>query len=609
MNKTVIDFIELHASQRPDALAVRYLVDGEDKMITLTYSDIRNRALTLSRILREKVGENSVALLLYSPGVDFIIAFLACLYAGIIAVPTYPPIPRRLNSDIFRLELICQDAKPKVILTDYFASKLLSMSVLKENCKSLIDKLISLGRSKQNDLMLSKIPYMITEGLKSKIKYDTPLNPLKSDNIAFIQYSSGSTGHPKGIIVSQDNLTANIRAMIKMSKANLKSVGVSWLPHYHDMGLIGFILVFLVAGANVTYLSPLSFLENPLRWLKAIDKYKGTLTGGPNFGFELCIKHIQKHPNIALNLSSLNIAICGAEPINPEMPERFYEAFKQYGFKKEMFFPVYGLAENTLLVSSGINGDLPIVKQFNTDKLLQQHRAVENLNESNEGKSTRFISCGTVIENHVLRIVDSRTKSVLETGQLGEIWLKGPSIAKGYWNKPDITKETFDAYTTNGEGPFLRTGDMGFLIDNNLYIYGRIKDIIIINAKKYAPQDLEFTVQYAHESIRKGNVAAFSVNTNSQDHLVVVAEVSNRSKNFNAEQVFASIIKNIATDFEIPILEIVLIKPKSILKTTSGKIQRQATKKAYLEKQLYEVATWRSPNITQPAGIEQMSKD
>lgn len=573
MHKTLIDFIEFYASRFPNEVAFRYLT--EEGVKTLTYGELREKAQIVATVIREKVGYGGNALLLYKPSLDFIISFVACLYAGITAVPTYPPIPRRLNIDIFRLELISNDANPKIILADSFSAGLLKQALLKENSLAILNMLFTFGRQKGPDLMLNKIPMLETTSIKITSKKNFVLTNTSPQDIAYLQYSSGSTDNPKGIMVSHDNLLQNIHEIIKTLKITPQSSAVSWLPQYHDLGLIGFMLAFLIARAPVTYLSPFDFLARPSKWFQALSDFKATHTAGPNFSYELAIKHkdeLKKN----VDLSHMTSMICGAEPINPTLAERLLDTFHAHGFRIEMFFPVYGLAENTLMASAGKLGQTPVIKNFSTEGL-RNHLA----QETDEGKITSLVSCGTLIDEYC--IVDPLSHRVLGDNKVGEIWLRGPSVAQGYWNKPKETAECFYAYTSDRTGPYLRTGDMGFLYKGELYIYGRLKDIILKNGRKYAPQDLELSTQNASSAIRKGNVAAFTVGENEE--LIIVAEI-NDAKLTDSEPIFKAITQAISRDFELELTDIVLIPPRTIPKTTSGKIRRRATKQNYVNNKL-----------------------
>lgn len=580
----IIERLEQHAREKPSQLVYRYLIDGENKTEELTYRELLDKVKLLAGSLHARVAPGGKALLLYTPGLSFIITYLACLYAGITPVPTYPPLPRRLESELHRLEMICQDSKPEWVFLDQLTARILKAAFMKEGLFNAVKKLFFM---KIEDFScFPMLPRFITEGIEENQPLTAPLrNP---DGIAFIQYSSGSTNLPKGVIVTRDNLSHNLEHERINLGLSPESITVTWLPHYHDMGLIGFMLCTIEVGFQTVFMSPLKFIEKPVRWLQAMSKYRATHGGAPNFGFELTLRDLKKREPLQLDLSSLELVLCGAEPINPTLPDRFYQALKKYGWGEGVFFPAYGLAENTLTASTGPKGRPPIVKTFNSEKL----QALE-AKECQEG--TSLVSCGKALDLHELAIVDPDTREEQPQGKGGEIWLKGPSVARGYLNKPDLTENSFHAYTTAEKGPFLRTGDMGFIHEDELYLFGRIKDLIIVHGKKYAPQDIEFTVQNAHEGIRKGNVAAFSVAGTSSEQLVIVAEKSDAFPETENQNILNSILQSTTRTFQLPLKEIVLIKPRTISKTTSGKIQRHSVKNLYLAHKLQVVANWFSP--------------
>lgn len=585
----IISHLEANRNKQPNKLAFKYLKDGDQNTESVTYAEVLDRAKALALLLEEKGLRNTNALLVYMPGLDFIMAYLACLYAGVIAVPAYPPLLRKLNIDIERLELICRDAKPSIILADSLSAKLLKTAYLKDNFTNLIGRFLRWNTEK---IFLKETPMIATDTLD--LSHTAFLKEVDPKATAFIQYSSGSTGLPKGVVVSHENLMANIRNIEQVLQVKRDTIGLSWLPHYHDMGLIGFILTPLIIGCEIVLLSPVSFLENPLRWLKALSKYKATHSGGPNFGYELCIKHLQNKPHLDLDLSHWKVAMCGAEPINPNLVDRFYEVLKQYGYKRESFFPMYGLAEHTLLATGGEPGIASTIKAFDKFQLLQ-NEAHEV--DSSHANAKTIISCGRPLSNHELLIVDPETSHEQPAGKIGEIWLKGRSVANGYWRKEDETGFAFNAFTAQGKGPFLRTGDLGFMYDGELYIVGRIKDVIIVRGKKYVPQDLEFTIQDHVPAIRKGNIAAFPIENNMQEQVGIVAEISKTYRDNNYQEIFNSILTIVSQRFELAIGEIILIKPQTIKKTTSGKIQRKACKQAFMDNKLDVVAAWKSPAL------------
>lgn len=568
MGQRFIDCLDYHAEDRPDAIAYRFIANDIERSQTLTFSELRSKAKTLAAHLQQQIEPNERAVLIYMPGLEFVVAFIACLYAGIIAVPSYTIAARRLALDFQRLDLLIKDSHAKAILTDSQTAPLLSFP-----------DLVSIVTDKALD------------------KFPETERPLADNPIAYLQYSSGSTGNPKGVMVTNENLIVNTRECVRFLGLTQHSKVLSWVPHYHDMGLAGFILTPLTLGISASLMSPFSFVEDPLRWFRAISMYKITHTGGPNFGFELCTKWIKRFPQTGMDLSCLKVALCGAEPINPELPHRFYENFAPYGIQPDVFYPVYGLAEHTLIASGGKRKNAT-VKSFDYSKL-QSHQASES------PTGIKIVSCGYPCEGHEIRIVDPSTKEILKDDQLGEIWLRGPSVTKGYWEKPQETQDVFQAQTADQQKPFLRSGDLGFFHEGQLYIFGRIKDIIIIRGRKYAPQDIEFIVQNAHESIRKGNVVAFSVDIDSVERLVIVSEILEGKTKEEYDRMYSEITKQISTAFQLAVYEIVLIPSKTLPKTTSGKVQRHICKKQYLNQELKTVGSWKTPALgDKPAQVQ-----
>lgn len=572
MGRRFIDCLDFHAEDRPEAIAYRFIGSDIERSQTITFLELQTKAQALAAYLQEQLDPNERAILIYTPGLDFVVSIIACLYAGILAIPSYTLASRRLSTDLQRLELLINDSKAKAILTDSQTAPLLNF------------------------------PHLLTIVTDKPLKAskDYIQRERKADQNAYIQYSSGSTGSPKGVIVTNENLIVNTRECVRFLGLTQQSKLFSWVPHYHDMGLAGFILTPLTLGIPGLLMSPFSFVEDPLRWFRAISLYKVSHTGGPNFGFELCTKWIKRFPQTGMDLSCLKVALCGAEPINPELPQRFYDSFKSYGLHADVFLPVYGLAEHTLIASGAKRGNT-VVKSYDYAKL-QSHQAVES------PAGTKIVSCGYPCERHEIRIVDPSSKQILHENQLGEIWLKGPSVAKGYWEKPEETNEIFEAHTADHQHPYLRTGDLGFINEGQLYIFGRIKDIIIIRGRKYAPQDIEFSVQNTHESIRKGNVAAFSVDLDAVERLVIVAEVSSDKSKEECGGIFNEITRIVSQAFQLAVYEIVLIQSKTLPKTTSGKVQRHTCKKQYLNQELQTVASWKTPALDVKPASEQTPK-
>ena len=417
--------------------------------------------------------------------------------------------------------------------------------------------------------------------------------PVRGSEVMFLQYTSGSTGTPKGVIVTHDNVVANLSALYDALEVDKETVYISWLPYFHDMGLVGVILKAMYAGVPAVMMNPAYFLQKPLRWLQAISKYGGTISGAPNFAYDLCVDKIKEDDLKGIDLSSWKTAFNGAEPVTAKTLDRFCSRFQLYGFNQSAFFPSFGLAEATLFVSGKRQAAGPGFVSIDQPALLQG--LVREADT--DAASVDIVSCGISWHNHEMVIVDPATKERCAEDKVGELWIKGKSVAQGYWNKPDLSKETFGACLNNSDdGPYLRTGDLAFLLKGELYITGRLKDVLIIRGSNYYPQDLELCVWESHPDLSRSNTAVFSIDTKLGTQLVIAQEVQRTAiRNLQAGQVFEAIVSNISSAYQLPVFDILLLPPGGILKTSSGKIQRQANKQAYLNTEYRYLACWRQP--------------
>ncbi|PMB15529.1 non-ribosomal peptide synthetase [Fischerella thermalis] len=549
---TFVELLRLRSSTQPDRDAFTFLLNGETQQATLTYQELDRRSRRIAAQLQANGLSGERALLLYPAGLDFLIAFFGCLYAGVVAVTAYPP---RNERNTPRIKAISTDAQATIALTT---------TEILPTVRSLL--------TEKTDL--ESLQWLATDNLAEGIE-DTWQEPfIHQDTLAFLQYTSGSTGTPKGVMISHGNLLHNAATTYQFMEHSAESKFISWLPTYHDMGLIGGILQPLYGGFPCILMPPTSFLQSPYRWLQAISHYQGTTSGAPNFAYELCTQKITQQQKETLDLSSWSVAFNGAEPVRYETLERFAEAFAECGFRKEAFYPCYGMAETTLMVSGVEKATAPMVKTVQKSAL-ESNRIVESTAKQED--IYHLVSCGRVIPDQKLVVVNLDTLSSCQPGEVGEIWISGPSVGKGYWNRPQETEETFHAYLSDtGEGPFLRTGDLGFLQDGELFITGRAKDLIIIRGRNLYPQDIELTAERSHPSLRSGANAAFTVEVNNEERLVVVQELEFRAKP-NLEEVASAIRQAVTQEHEVQVYAVVLIKPGSIPKTSSGKIQRRAT--------------------------------
>lgn len=573
---TLVDLLGYRSAQQ-NKLAFTFLQDGEKESSTLTYQELALKAKAIAAHLQSLVAPGSRALLLYPAGLDFIVAFFGCLYAGVVAVPAYPP---RRNQNLSRLQAIVADAQPEVALT--------TTSVL-----SNIE--VQLAQNPE----LAAMQWLATDNMTSDRADNWQEPQLSSNTLAFLQYTSGSTGTPKGVMVSHGNLLHNEQAIKLAYQHTEKTIFVGWLPLFHDMGLIGNVLQPLYLGIPCFLMSPVAFLQKPIRWLQAISRYKATTSGGPNFAYDLCASKITPEQIESLDLSSWDVAFNGAEPVRAETLERFAATFASCGFRREAFYPCYGMAETTLFVSGGLTSAAPVVKSFE-GAALDQNRVVAT---AEAGKNTRkIVGCGQTWADEKVVIVDPETLTQCPTGKVGEIWVSGSSVAQGYWHRPLETQQTFNAYIADTtQGPFLRTGDLGFLWDKELFITGRLKDLIVIRGQNHYPQDIELTVEKSHPALRPACGAAFAVEVDGVEQLVIAQEVERSYlRQLNVDEVVGTIRQAVSEEHELQVYAVVLLKTASIPKTSSGKIQRHACRLGFLEKSLDVVGDW-TANINQIA--------
>ncbi len=568
----LVDLLRHRSEHLGHERAFIYLVDGESEEMHLSYRelDLRARAIGANLQARGLAGERG--LLLYPAGLEFIAAFFGCLYAGVVAVPAYPP---RRNRTLERIEAIAADAQARVALT--------TTEVL-ARVQCVLDQSPN----------LKTMPWLATDQVATGEEADWREPDVHGDTLAFLQYTSGSTGKPKGVMLNHANLLHN-SALIAYAFENTRSgVGVFWLPMYHDMGLIGGILQPLYLGCPNVLMSPVSFLQKPFRWLQAISRFKGTISGGPNFAFDLCVRKTTPEQREMLDLSNWALAFNGAEPVREDTIESFTRMFEPCGFRRESFYPCYGLAEATLIVSGGFRSAPPVIRHFDA-KALENNQVVDALADEEGVRS--LVGCGGNLLDEEIVIANPDTLRRCASDEVGEVWVSGPSVAQGYWKQPQESEHTFRAFLKDsGRGPYLRTGDLGFMQDGELYITGRIKDLIIVRGVNHYPQDIEATAERSHEQLRPAAGAAFTVEIDGRERLVIVSEVErgrHRSKE-SFEPIFDAIRRNVSAEHELPVDAIALIKAGSIPKTSSGKIQRHASRSGFLNGTLQTVALWQA---------------
>jgi len=560
---TIAEMLRYRSQESPDKTAYLFLefLAGDDiSEHRISHYGLGRRARHIASLLRSGNALGDRALLLYPPGIDYIASFFACQYAGIIAVPSYPPFSQRHFSQLLS---IVKDASPRTVLS----IKAVADSIRPEMEKAGMElKWINTDETEET---------AHDEGI------------ITSHHISFLQYTSGSTSKPRGVMLSHENLLHNLSLIRDCFGHSKASRGVIWLPPYHDMGLIGGILQPLYVGFPVVLMSPLSFLKKPLRWLQAISRYRATTSGGPNFAYELCVRKITPEQRERLDLSSWDLAFNGAEPVQAATLERFTKAFQGCGFDKRAFYPCYGLAESTLIVSGGRKDALPEVQAFETAAL--HGNSVKKAGESG-GRNKACVGCGQTLASGEIIIVDPETGTRCGPDRIGEIWVRGPSVALGYWNNEEGTENTFHAYLKDtNEGPYLRTGDLGFLQEGELFITGRIKDTIILRGRNVYPQDIERSAEESHPGLRKGCNAAFSIDVHDENRVVLLQELSSDYAAGGApvlDEICSSIKNAVAVNHGIQIYDVVLLKNNTLLKTSSGKIQRGACRAEYLSGKL-----------------------
>lgn len=571
---TFVDVLEYRNQQNPDQMLYTFIQGGDREVDCLSVAQLHQKAQGIAAHLRSQGATGERALLLYPPGLEFISAFFGCLYAGVVAVPAYPP---RQNQKLSRLQAIVTDAQAKVALTT---------AALQTKIEH---------RAHQHP-ELTSLQWLSTDCLPDE-RLTVALPNLDPDALAFLQYTSGSTGTPKGVMVSHSNLVHNSELIRRCFEHTSRSQGMIWLPSYHDMGLIGGVLQPLYVGFPVALMSPADFLQKPMRWLQAVSHYQATTSGGPNFAYDLCVRKFKASAAEHLDLSHWDVAFTGAEPIRAETLDRFVETFAPYGFRREAFYPCYGMAETTLMISGGQKSAQPQVCTVQTSAL-EQHQILPAVGQ----KDTRsLVGCGQRLPDQQMKIVDSESRRPCQPGQVGEIWVSSPSVTQGYWHRSAETDHTFHAYLADSEeGPFLRTGDLGFFQDDELFITGRLKEVLIIRGLNHYPQDIELTVEQSHSGLQPGGGAAFAVEARHEERIVVIHEVKRSGlRKLDMKEVLGNIRQAVAAQHCIQLYAIVLLKPGSLLKTSSGKTRRSACRSAFLAGSLKVVADWsENPLVT-----------
>ena len=565
-----IDILLTYVQSKPQETAFVHLLNGEQESGSFTYEKLDRRARAIAAHLQSKDLAGERALILFPSSIDFIAAFFGCLYAGVIAVPAFPPQKTR---GVDRIASIVHNAGAKI-------------AMVSTNLMESLQK----NRKFQQSNLFDNIEWLHTDTIDDELAERWKKPDLNRDNLAFLQYTSGSTGDPKGVMVSHGNILDNCAVIGQAYKIQAEDVAVCWLPMYHDMGLIGHMLFPSSHGLQSVFMPPTAFLEKPVRWLQAMTKYNGSLSAAPNFGYELCAEKIYNDALANIDLSKWTVAINGSEPVRGETMHNFYNKFKQCGFRMQTFISSYGMAETTLLITCEDKDDEPTILHFDGEALEKNRAELTNVDAVN---AVAKASCG-IPRFGRMAIVNPETLEEVSENQIGEIWVKGESVAQGYWNNADATKETFQAHiVSTNEGPFLRTGDLGFLRNTELFFTGRLKDLIIIRGRNHYPQDIETTVQDAHPALIKDGAAAFSAEVMGAERLVVLQEVQRTAlRDLDADEVIEAIRSTVTDQHDLQTYAVVLISPGRLPRTTSGKMKRRAAKKEFLNDTLAKVAEW-----------------
>lgn len=543
------DLLSEYAGTRPAATAFTFL--GEESATRqLTYAELDRQARAIASSLAERLRPGDRVMLLLPDEAEFVPTFLGCLLAGLVAVPAYPPVPPQFAQRLETLRAIAADCTPRaVVLPDGFEDAL----------RQAVPELAGAWCVPTTDLV-------------HQHDIDAPHVPVEPEDLAFLQYTSGSTGTPKGVMVTHRALLHNQRMIAAAIGSGPGLRGVGWLPLFHDMGLIGQMLHTLYSGGHCAVMSPVTFLKRPIRWLRAISDHRAEYSPAPDFAYEMCVRRVRDSDCEGLDLSSWKVAFNGAEPVRTSTMDAFTARFSRYGFDPAAFYPCYGLAESTLFVAGGAVTEPPT--RITVDETALQRGEVA---PSDDGRT--LVGCGIARLDRELRIVAPDTGQPVEQGRIGEIWIAGRDVAAGYWNRPDDTAATFGARTTRfGDGPYLKSGDLGFLHGNELFVTGRCKDLIVVEGRNHYPDDIEATVTATETAVHRGSVVAFSVDDGERERVVLVLSLNKPKQEGIAQRLRSAI----ASAHGITVHDVVVVGPGAIPRTSSGKVRRGACRTAYL---------------------------
>jgi 8-amino-7-oxononanoate synthase len=567
---TLVELLEHRAERQGDDVVFRFVSGDGSEEGALSFRTLRTRAEVIAAGLRAHLDPGDRVVLLVPPGLDYVASFFGCLYAGAVAVPAYPPNPRRADPRVHR---IIADSRARVALVH----------------SSLASRL-------ESWLALGDAPPQVRWLDVGELRGDADASAratVSSADLAMLQYTSGSTGEPRGVMLTHANLLHNSRIIHRVSAHRPGDSGVFWLPPFHDMGLIGGIVQPVYAGLASTLMAPATFLQRPLVWLEAMSKYRATTSGAPNFAYDLCVERTTEEERAALDLSAWRTSFNGAEPVRAETIARFVEAFAASGLRRDVIMPCYGLAEATLIVSGG-------PAETEVASLRVGRRALEQgtLRSPATGEDDAvLVPSGRPAEEHVVAIVDADASSAVSDGRVGEIWVSSPSVARGYWGRPQETAATFGARLAGSERTWLRTGDLGALHDGMLVVTGRLKDLVILQGRNYYPHDIELAAERSHPDLRPGFSAAFCVGGERSEELVLALEVTRHHRASDDDTLFQAVRSELADTVGVVPSEILLLRQNSIPRTSSGKIQRGACRASFLDGTLEVIGRWRSDRI------------
>lgn len=565
MTETILQRIAAAVGRRPQHPAVVYVREHDEDEV-LTYGGLADRAAAIAARLRETCEPGDRALLMYPSGTEFVAAFLGCLLARVIAVPA--PLPGHFQYQRTRISAIAQDAGARVALTS-------------------AGGVTDVGQWAAADG--GRVAVHATDAWCGAGDWELP-DGVEGADVALLQFTSGSTGDPKGVVVTHANLSHNTACIERVYGLTSQTPVGGWIPLYHDMGLMGQLLPALVLGATAVLLSPTAFAKRPRMWLQTISRHRVHYSASPDFGYELCLDRMTDADVATLDLSCWKVAANGSEPVIASTLRAFTERFSPVGFDGAAFTPSYGMAEATVYVS-GEPDPRPLTRSV-SGAALEAGRLVA---ASGDDDATEVVNCGRP-DDFTCRVVDPVTLRVLPEGEVGEIWLAGPSVGAGYWGRPDATAEQFEAHTAEGEGPFLRTGDLGALVDGGLYVTGRAKEVVIIHGRNIYPQDVEHSIRAELRELASLSGAAFAVADDAgRDAMVVLHEVRGRRDGEALRSLMMSIQQLVARDFGVVPSEVHLLRPGAVRKSTSGKVQRTTMRELHLAQELAPVASWSRP--------------